>query len=68
MPKTECSAPTRLAREQPADVHVDPAILRAQGDVPGGRPEARLHRMLADTTDCLGHVGHLRFIADSRSW
>ena len=27
MPKTECSAPTDVPREQPADVHVDPAVL-----------------------------------------
>src|SRR4051794_37128740 len=48
--------PYRLAREEPADVHVDPAVLRPQRLIARGRLEAPFHRVVADATDRLGHA------------
>jgi len=39
------------AREQPAHVHVDPAVLGAEGGVARRGVEALLHRVLADAAD-----------------
>src|SRR5437763_4078502 len=52
-----------VAREQPADVHVDPAVVRAQGGVAPRRLEAPLHRVVADTPDRVGHV-----VTSSSGW
>src|SRR5204863_525528 len=52
-----------VAREQPADVHVDPAVLRAQGGIARRRREAPFHRMVPHTPDRVGHV-----VTSSSGW
>ena len=55
-PEDRMLRPDGIAGEQPAHVHVDPAVLGAQCAVPRRRLEAGLQRMVADTADRLGHV------------